>query len=626
MRVFEKNSNIFKLLSEAVSEGIIMVNEKQQIVAANMWANDMFGYDDEELVGQSLEILIPQTYRKAHQKHIKEYYLKHEKRRMALGRSLFGVRKNNEQFPLEVGLNPFSLYGNTYTMALVIDITERKKVEENQKMRTAALDAALNGITITDALQPDNPIIYANAAFERITGYPKEETLGKNCRFLQNGDHDQEGVKKMHRTLQKGKSCRVQLRNYKKDGTLFWNEVSISPITDEAGKTTHFVGIQNPITDRLLAEQEIGHLASIFDESLNEIYVYDAKSLFFVNVNHGAQKYTGYTLAECKKMTPLDLKPEFTEASFRKLISPLLDGEKEKIDFETVQRRKNGTTYPVEVHLQTSTVNDRQMVIAIILDISDRKNYTQKLEKTVEQRTGQLKKALETEKELNELKTKFLSLVSHEFKTPLSGILTSATLVGKYTKEDQQEKRDKHLKTIIGGVHHLTHILDDFLSMERIEKGKEIYHYSKFSLSKLVNEVIYNANMMLKSGQHINYPQNIDDVTIYQDEKIADLVLTNLLNNAVKYSREDTEIDLKVDLMTDKIVFHIKDSGIGIPKKDQKYIFDRYFRAENVLTTQGTGIGLNIVKAHVENLGGKIGFKSTENKGSTFTVELPLKV
>ncbi|HDZ14717.1 MAG TPA: PAS domain-containing protein, partial [Pricia sp.] len=242
MQVFEKNSTIFKLLSDAVSEGIIVVNEKQQIVAANMWANDMFGYDDEELVGQPLQILIPQTYRKAHQEHIQSYYQKHEKRRMALGRSLFGLRKNQEQFPLEVGLNPFSLYGNTYTMALVIDITEREKIVENQKMITAALDAALNGITITDALQPDHPIIYANAAFERITGYPTEETLGRNCRFLQGQDNNQEGVKKMWNAIEMGISCRVQLRNYKKDGTLFWNEVSISPILDGTGKTTHFVG------------------------------------------------------------------------------------------------------------------------------------------------------------------------------------------------------------------------------------------------------------------------------------------------------------------------------------------------------------------------------------------------
>ena len=203
--------------------------------------------------------------------------------------------------------------------------------------------------------------------------------------------------------------------------------------------------------------------------------------------------------------------------------------------------------------------------------------------------------------------------------------MTSAILVGKYTNEDQQEKRDKHLKTITGGVHHLTRILDDFLSMERLEKGKEVYRHSEFSLSKLVNEVIYNANMLLKSGQRINYPQNINDVSICQDEKIMALVLTNLLNNAVKYSQEDTEIDLKVDLKADRIVIDVKDQGIGIPEKDQKHIFDRYFRAENVLTTQGTGIGLNIIKAHVENLGGSIFFISKLNKGSTFTVELTLE-
>ncbi|MBW8242792.1 MULTISPECIES: PAS domain-containing sensor histidine kinase [Flagellimonas] len=624
MRVFEKNSNIFKLLSEAVSEGIIVINEEQLIVAANTRASAMFGYENEALVGEPLEVLIPQTYSKAHQTHVSGFYRKHEQRRMAEGRTLFGLRKNKDQFPLEVGLNPFVLYGNTYVLALVIDVTERKKIEESQKMKTAALEAALNGITITDALQEDNPIIYANTAFEKITGYAKEEILGRNCRFLQAGDHDQEAVKKMYGAIKEGKGCHVQLRNYKKDGTLFWNEVSINPIADESERITHYVGIQNDITERKMAEQEIGHLARIFDESLNEIYVFDAHTLQFINANYGAQKNTGYVMAECKKMTPLDLKPEFSEDKFRKLISPLLDGSMEKMDFETVHRRKDGTTYPVEVHLQISSLGDKQVIVAIILDISDRKDYTQKLEKTVERRTEQLKKALETEKELNDLKTKFLSLVSHEFKTPLSGILTSTILVGKYTEKDQQEKREKHLKTITGMVHHLTQILDDFLSMEQLEKGKEVYHHSEFSLSKLVNEVIYNANMLLKNGQRINYPQNIDDVSICQDEKIMALVLTNLLTNAVKYSQEDTEIDLKVDLMADKIIIHVKDQGIGIPEKDQKHIFDRYFRAENVLTTQGTGIGLNMIKAHVENLGGSIFFISKQNKGSTFTVELPL--
>ncbi len=625
MRVFEKNSNIFRLLSEAVSEGIIVINEKQEIVASNIQANEMFGYEDGELTGQSLNILIPLPHRKGHKNHVTSFYRKQEKRWMGEGRNLSGLRKNGEQFPLEVGLNPFSLYGNTYVLALVIDITERKKIEENHKIKTAALDAAQNGISISDALQADNPLIYVNKAFEEITGYSKEEILGKNCRFLQAYDRDQEAVQTIRNALKNNKGCNVQLRNYKKNGALFWNEVSISPITDETGNTTHYVGIQNDITERKNREQEIGHLAKIFDESLNEIYVFDAQSLLFVNANQGAQKRSGYTLAEFKKMTPIDIKPEFTEAKYRKLIAPLLDGAQEKVDFETVHQRKNGETYSVEVHLQTSTLDDRQLVVAIILDISDRKNYTQKLEKTVEQRTRQLQNALEKEKELNELKTKFLSLVSHEFKTPLSGILTSAVLVGKYTREDQQDKREKHLKTIAGGVLHLTNILNDFLSMERLKKGKEVYRYSEFSLSRLVNDVIYNNNMMLKSGQRINYPENIEDIDIHQDEKVLGLILTNLLGNAVKYSPEDSDIDMKVQLSDDKIIFHIKDRGIGIPEKEQKYTFDRYFRAENVLTTQGTGIGLNIVKGHVDNLGGKIYFESKENVGSTFSVELPIR-
>ncbi|MDX1766749.1 MAG: PAS domain S-box protein [Arenibacter troitsensis] len=624
MHVFEKNSNIFMMLSEAVSEGIIVVNEGQEIVAANHFAHKLFGYESKKLVGHPLEILMPETHRKIHQKFLREYFYNHKKRRIGLDRNLFGLKKNGKQFPLEVSLNHFSLYGKIYTLILVIDITERREIEKSYQMKTAALEAALNGITITDAQKEDNPIIYFNKAFQHMTGYSTDEIRNKNCRFLQAGDNEQQGVKDMHRAIASGESCKVQLRNYRKDGTMFWNEVSINPITDKDGTITHFVGIQNDITERKLALQKIGHLIRIFDESLNELYVYDAEKLRFLNANYGAQKNTGYTLEEFLQLTPLDLKPDFSEADLRGLIAPLLNGKEEKVEYEAVHRRKNGTSYPVEVHLQSSTLGEQKVIVAIILDISDRKYYTQKLEKTVEERTEQLKKALEREKELNELKSKFLSLVSHEFKTPLSGILNSATLVGKYQREDQQDKREKHLKTIMGGVQHLTNILDDFLSIERMEKGKEVYYLSDFSLSKLVNEVVYNANMLLKNGQRINYPNNIEDVTIHQDQRIVALTLTNLLHNAIKYSPEDTEIDINVDLSNDKITFHIKDEGIGISKKEHKHIFDRYFRSENVLLTQGTGIGLNIVKTHLENLGGRIYFKSAENEGSTFTVELPL--
>ena len=313
--------------------------------------------------------------------------------------------------------------------------------------------------------------------------------------------------------------------------------------------------------------------------------------------------------------------------------------------------KKDGTQFPVEAGLNPFQVDGERFVMSLIIDITIRKENQRRinelnleLEDKIKERTGELQKtvkdlkqeikkrkeaekriklALKQEKELNELKTKFLSLVSHEFKTPLSGILTSAMLAEKYTLSEQQEKRDKHLRTIKNKVHYLNNILNDFLSLERLESGNVNYKYTSFSLNKLVNEVIYNANVTLKHGQEIDYPSDLDDVTLYQDEKILDLVLSNLIGNSIKYSPEDSIIKFRIFPSEKSIKFEVEDEGMGIPQKDQKHIFERYFRAENALLNQGTGIGLNIVKVHVENMGGSIFFESEENRGTKFTVELP---
>jgi hypothetical protein len=232
------------------------------------------------------------------------------------------------------------------------------------------------------------------------------------------------------------------------------------------------------------------------------------------------------------------------------------------------------------------------------------------------------KDALQKEKELNELKTKFLSLVSHEFKTPISGILTSAALAGKYKTTDQQEKREKHLNTIKSKVKYLNTIIDDFLSLERLDTGKASYKTTTFPLSKVLNEVVYDANMYLKDGQRINYPKNADAITVAFDEKILELSLSNLIHNAVKYSGEGTVIDIIILETLDSLEIQIVDQGIGIPAHEQRFIFNRYFRAQNVLLNPGTGIGLNIVRHHLKNLGGAINFKSEEGKGSTFFMTL----
>ncbi|WP_276391584.1 PAS domain S-box protein [Eudoraea chungangensis] len=624
MHVFEKNTNIFHLLSEAVTEGILVVDEQQRIVSINGKAAALFGYIKKELMQKSLSLLIPDHFTEAHKSHVKHFLCNKREDGELKANCTLGKRKAGDTFPLELTFHPFQVYGKNYVLALIQDKSETEEIIQNLHLKEDALDATLNGITITDASKKGHPIVYVNKAFINLTGYNESEILDRNCTFLQKNKTHDKGFRVMLKAMALGKKCRVQVKNVKKDGTAFWNEVSINPIKNKKGEITHYVGVHNDISHKKKAEEEIRHFLKIFEDSLNEIFVFDANSLCFTHANYGAIKNTGYSLKMLKKLKITDLFVNGFEKQLRDKLDLILDSSQRKLVFETRIQRKNGSIYPVEVHLQTSSLHSTKVVVAMVLDISERKNYTEELERKVKDRTKELKSSLEKEKELSELKTKFLSMVSHEFKTPLSTILTSATLVSKYTEKEQQEKREKHLKTISAGVQRLTDILNDFLSIERIEKGKQFYNCTRFSLSKVVNEVLYNANMFLKTGQNIKYPMHIEDVSIYQDERIVSLILTNLIHNAIKYSPENTNIILKITIQEKTMQMRVIDSGLGIPEKDQKHIFDRYFRADNVLLTQGTGIGLNIVHSHVTKLGGNISFKSVENKGTEFTVELPI--
>lgn len=312
---------------------------------------------------------------------------------------------------------------------------------------------------------------------------------------------------------------------------------------------------------------------------------------------------------------------------------------------------KSKNMFPVEVSLNIFKLCDKEYIMALVTDISARKEQEVKLsnlnaefEQKILLRTKELNEtisqlehenmlrvdaekdtniAFRKERELNKLKTNFLSLVSHEFKTPLSGILTSTILLRKYNLAEQQEKRDKHIQTITDKVQYLNNILNDFLSLEKLETGNVNYNLSTFELGKVMKEVVSNANILLKEGQTINYPDHIDEISLLQDEKIIELTLSNLIHNAIKYSSENSVIAIKVSQDLDITTLEIIDDGIGIPKIDQKNIFNRYFRAENALLTEGTGIGLNISKTHIENLGGSINFESEENKGTTFTISIP---
>ena len=584
--MFRENKEIFNILSESVTEGLVVVDKDQKIVWVNSAAEEMFGYNKGELLSKSLNILIPQNYHHSHDKYIKKYFEKTSKRRMGSDRELYAIRKDKKKFPVEVGLSPVKKGDFNFTMALVIDITERKKLETLKKNQNHILELIAQNHSIDTVL---NNIVYL-----------LEEQLNDTYISISCCNED----KKTLRTL-----VAPSLPNAYQQKV---NGLKIENLAGSCGTAAY-------------RKEEV----IVTDISTN-IYWKKHKNLA-----------NEYNLKACWSLPIISSNNQIlgTFAVYRKENNSFKDINKNSINvgikLAGIAIEKNladKQLQQAQVQLENYTqdlqnlVNERTLALKEnVLELRD-SNKALKIE-VIKRKTAeaQITSALKKEKELNELKTKFLSLVSHEFKTPLSGILTSTMLLSKYTLEAQQSKRDKHIDTITSKVHYLNNILNDFLSIEKLELGKINYNFSTFKLSKVINEVVYNANMLLKEGQKIIYPENIDDISLTQDEKIIELALSNLVNNAIKYSSENSEI--KITVITDGILtkFSISDTGIGIPKGDQKNIFNRYFRAENAVLAKGTGIGLNIVKNHLENLNGAIVFESEENKGSKFTITIPNK-
>lgn len=236
----------------------------------------------------------------------------------------------------------------------------------------------------------------------------------------------------------------------------------------------------------------------------------------------------------------------------------------------------------------------------------------------------ELRKSLEKEKELSTLKSRFISMASHEFKTPLSSILSSAALISRYATTEQAIDRNRHVERIKASVNHLNGILSDFLSVTRLDEGQIVPALSRFSLASLVHELKAEAEGLLKKGQHLICQFELEGIEMYSDKGILRNILYNLISNAIKYSDEGKTITCQVTPIESSIRILIQDEGVGIPIEDQKHIGSRFFRASNVVNVPGTGLGLNIVISYLHALKGNLNFKSDEGKGTTFIITIPL--
>lgn len=320
-------------------------------------------------------------------------------------------------------------------------------------------------------------------------------------------------------------------------------------------------------------------------------------------------------------------------------------------------QRKDGSTFPVEVSLSHYESNGETFVIAFVIDITVRKHNEEilrnqkeelervsqeikklnsELEQKVEDRTmmlsetliqlekskNELEASLEKEKELSDLKTRFVSTVSHEFRTPLSTVLSSANLIDKYETTGEQDKRARHVQRIKESVKHLSDMLEDLLSLGKLEEGLIVPKVEMFDSKSFMSDFIAEMNELAKPTQYLNFTQK-GTVQICTDKRLLKTVLLNLLSNALKFSSEGGHIDIKLESDDDKIVLSVKDDGIGISVEDQEHLFERFFRARNAANIQGTGLGLHIVSKYVELLAGKVSLKSALGSGTTFIVTIP---
>lgn len=323
-------------------------------------------------------------------------------------------------------------------------------------------------------------------------------------------------------------------------------------------------------------------------------------------------------------------------------------------------QKKNGQKFPVEVSLSYYYRGEQRFVIAFIVDITHRKVIEESmrvqqhelekvsneirtlnadLEMKVEERTlilkealkklevsqRELSEALDKERQLNEIKGRFVSMASHEFRTPLSTVLSSASLLARYTKGEDQEKRDKHIGRIKEAVKNLNDILEDFLSLGRLDEGKITAAPGPFALNDFIDETIDEVRGLLKSGQNIVYNHH-GEAVINSDKKLLKNILLNLVSNAIKFSPENSNIVVASKVDSEFARIEVQDKGIGISKEDQQHLFSSFFRGANAVNIQGTGLGLHIVKRYIDLLKGKVELDSELLKGSTITVTIPINL
>ncbi|MBL4676769.1 MAG: PAS domain S-box protein [Mucilaginibacter sp.] len=495
-------------------------------------------------------------------------------------------------------------------------------VKQDLQILIQALDSSISGIILTDNQQPDNPIIYCNRAFERITGYQRQEIIGHNCRFLQKEDRNQKERFMLSQAVKDGAECVVEMRNYQKNGTLFWNELYMSPIKDEHGNVLFFIGVQNDITRRKKAEQELLHQQDIMESQIRE----RTKSL------KDSEDYLS-SIVQTVRESLVVLNPDFKVLSVNDHFLKTFKVSREETEGKLLYELGNGqwdipklkellenilpTNNPVEefeVEHDFPHIGKKLMLLnAHRIELEGQ--YKDRILIAIEDITDR--------REIERRKDDFLSIASHELKTPLTTIKGYVQMMQRLLPANASDKYKDILRKTGIYVERLNNLIAELLDMSRIQTGNIELHKETFDFDSAVKEAVENIQSATKTHQ-INLQGSATN-SYTGDESHIVQVINNLLSNAIKYAPESGEVLVYLSRVSNFLKVSVSDKGMGIKMEDQKKIFERFYRVGEIQQRfPGMGIGLYVCDQIIKNHGGTLWVESEPGRGATFNFTLPL--
>lgn len=603
-----------RLVIDTAPDAFIGVDAQGLICQCNSATSSIFGYPSEDLLGQALNIILPALPPAA----LAPWFAEHGISGRVVGHATEGRRVDGTVFPIAVSASDSVIDGQHLRTFIVRDDTDARWADQELHLRERALSSSADGIVISDMRLPNCPVIYANHAFEAITGYGVSEILGQNCNILQGPDSDPQMILRLRQAIEDHRPCLVVIRNYRKDGRPFWNQISIAPVMQPDGQVSHYVGALKDVSDRIASEQDLQQrterLNAVFDLSPDGFVVLDGSGQVSI-VNPVFERMTGLQAAELvgQSRETLEARLDALCNTHEVVVGlPMAGGDEPDPSAPASAAPRSAGAGHELLHLHSPV--PRTLMRRIRHGSGDT------------QETVMYLRDITHELEVDRMKSEFLSMAAHELRTPMASIFGFTELLLKRNYDDGM-RRDM-LSTIHKQAAILIGLVNELLDLARIEarRGKD-FQRQPHQLQIIVRDAV--AALLTGSEQRgVTLQLPAEPVWLDVDAKKLSQALSNVLSNAYKYSPGGGDITLGLEHREhsghQQCGICVRDHGIGMSPEHLQRVFERFFRADTSGNIPGTGLGMTIVKEIIELHGGQVQVESVLGQGTTVTLWLPV--